>query len=82
MQEQFSRTQGVFVIDVPVLVRGNVHLININFAVFDVGMAFFQAGLALAERFNLGSGKDDSAFISFFDEVIVPGFFVLGNDFD
>ena len=21
-------------------------------------------------------------FISFFDEVIVPGFFVLGNDFD
>ncbi|MPN50067.1 hypothetical protein SDC9_197693 [bioreactor metagenome] len=57
-------------------------MININFAVFDVGMAFLQAGLALAEGFNLGSGKDDSAFIGFFDEVIVPGFFVLGNDFD
>ena len=52
-------------------------MININFAVFDVGMAFLQAGLALAEGFNLGSGKDDSAFIGFFDEVIVPGFLFL-----
>lgn len=83
MQQQLAhpgRINGVF--PVALFVGADVHIVDEDLAIFDSAVGFLEIDLAKANRLDLGSGQHQAGFIDIFDEVVVPGFFVVGNNFN
>jgi hypothetical protein len=63
-------------------VGADVHLVNIHFTVFDPGISVFQIGLAQPEGLYFGTFEYQAGFQFIFDEIVIAGLAVLGDDFD
>src|SRR5690348_5181541 len=57
MQQQFARPLGLVIEAVGLQVLGYVRVVEIELAAVLSGVAFRNAGLAIAQRFHLGAGK-------------------------
>ena len=55
----------------------DVHLINIEFTLFQSSMGIFEMCTAQTERFDLGPQKDQSRFVGIFYKIVIPGFSVF-----
>lgn len=82
MKQELSRPQRIMVAVMGEGIRADMHLINKDFAVFQLGIGVFQVGPALSERFDLAALQHDARFILVFKEKIVSGFPVFGYFFD
>lgn len=71
VKEQTSRTNGVFVENVTLFVRRDMHITDEELAVGDIAPAILEIYGALAQRFDLSTVKFDAGFIGFLDEILM-----------
>jgi hypothetical protein len=82
VQEELSHPQGLMVVVVGKGVGADVHLVEPDFAVLDLGVGVFQVGFPQPQGLNLGAGQHEPGLVLVDDEVIVPRLAVLGDDLD
>src|SRR5262249_37104537 len=70
--QQLASTQGRVIEDVAVLVRTDVGVQEPEFAVFHNAVRVFEIGVPSPDRFDLGSGQNDTS-LKFFQQEIVMG---------
>src|SRR5690606_20220171 len=62
MEEELARAEGVMVEPVARRVRGDVKIMEPEFAPVERGEGVLEIGLSVAQRFHLGTLQDDSGF--------------------
>lgn len=81
MEKQTARTYRVFVEDVTLFVRGDMHIADKELAVGDITPAVLEVYSTLTQRFDLSTVKLDAGFIGFLDEILMSYLSVDGDGF-
>jgi len=72
VHEQLTGAQWSVIVNVAVLVRADVSIEQPEFAVLDQTIGILKVGESAANRFCLGSGKNNTA-LKFFQQEVVMG---------
>ena len=80
MHEQLSRTSGLMVESIPLLVGRDVQVEQKDLAIVQDPVAVREVCLPVAERLHLGSRQHDTGLPGIDDLIVVTGAFVSGND--
>src|SRR5262245_25385862 len=80
MEQQFSRASGFMIELIGPRVGTHVSVDKKRLALLNAGVTIFEIGLAVAERLDFASDQDETRFIRFIDEIVVPRLPVHADD--
>ena len=81
IQKEFADPQRGVVVVVGKGVDADVYLVDPHLAVGDLGVGVFEVSSSQAQGFNLRTFQHKTGFVGVLDEIVVPGFSILGYDF-
>ena len=81
MQEQFAGPDRVMVHNIAVAVGTDMAMMKKNFPILHTGIAVLEIHAPIAKRLDLGPPEDNPGLEFFFDEIVVVGFPIGGDDF-
>lgn len=81
VKQKFSNPKRIMVSVVGKGIHADMHLMEKNLSVLDLGIRIFDVDLAVTNGFDLGTFQNNPSLILIFDEIIKAGFSVVGNDF-
>ena len=82
MHQEFSCPERIFVKDVALLVRIDMHTVNIDLILVDPHKSFFYAALAHPDGFDLGSEQLNAALKFLNDKIVMVGLLVICHQLD
>ena len=71
MQQELARAQRVVIVDVPLLVRTDVEVVQPRLPVLHPGVGVLEVRPAGAQRLHLGPGQRQARLVGFLDPVLV-----------
>ncbi len=80
LQKEFARAEGIVVIDIPLLVRADVHPHKPYLPVLHYGVTVLQIGVPLTERLDFGPLKNNTGLDPLQDVVVMARFSVRDDD--
>ena len=81
VKQEFADPQRIMVSVIGKGVNADMHLIEKDLIVLNLGIRVLDIDLAVSHGLDFGAFQDDSRLILIFDEVIEPGFAVVRDNF-
>ena len=81
VHKQLPYAHRIAVEDIALLIRGNMHSVYKDLALYDRAPAVLEVDSALTDRFYLGAEQLDACLIAFLNKIIVVRLFVLRDRF-
>lgn len=81
VKQEFSDPQRIMVFVIGEGVNADMHLIEKDLSVLDLGIRVLDIDLAVSHGLDFGAFQDDPRLILIFDEVIESGLSVVRNNF-
>ena len=79
MHKEAAIPQGLAVEDIAVLVGADVNADGVELTVYHLAVGVLEVDPATADALDLGAVELDPGLVFFVDEVVMPGFFILGD---
>ena len=81
MHQKFSCPERIFIENVSLFIRGDMHLLNICLSAVYRYPAVLEVKSAVTDRLDFRAGKLDSCLLAFKYKIVVPCLAVVSNSF-
>ena len=82
MEQKFPHPKRVFIENISLFIRIDVHTINIHLPLINTNKCFLDAAFSHTDRFHLCAKQFDSCLILILYKIIMVCLFIVGNQFD